>query len=205
MQLTFKYRIKDKHAARLNAQARGVNFVWNYCNETQQKAARARRKWLSGHDLWKLVAGATKEGLDLHSHSAMRVCKEYDKARRQHRRAWLRWRSRKSLGWVPFNTGHVAFRDGAFVFRGETYNVGRHCQIPDDAKAITQDGSMLEVCERHTSQSCSKCGGLPATRPRGIAGLRKSVRRLRCGSGDVNAARNDLRVGQDTLGGGAHV
>ena len=59
--------------ARLNAQAHGVNFVWNYCNETQQKAARARRKWLSGHDLWKLLAGATKEGLDLHSHSAMRV------------------------------------------------------------------------------------------------------------------------------------
>jgi len=73
MQLTFKYRIKEKHAARLNAQAHGVNFAWNYCNETQPKAARARRKWLSGHDLWKLLAGATKEGLDLHSHSAMRV------------------------------------------------------------------------------------------------------------------------------------
>ena len=348
MQLTFKYRIKDKHAARLNAQARGVNFVWNYCNETQQKAARARRKWLSGPDLWKLVAGATKEGLDLHSHSAMRVCKEYDKARRQHRRAWLRWRSRKSLGWVPFNTGHVAFRDGAFVFRGETYNVWLHRQIPDDAKigagsfnqdsrgrwylnvpvevetanlasiekvgidlglnslvalssgetieapqlyrkpeqalaaaqrarkskharrihakarnrrkdflhkkskeiaqkyglivvgdvspkkiaqsrfaksvhdagwadlkhmlsykAITHGGSMLEVCERHTSQSCSECGGLPATRPRGIAGLRKRVFVCDdCGAvldRDVNAARNILRVGQDTLGGGAHV
>jgi hypothetical protein len=57
----------------------------------------------------KLVAGATKEGLDLHSHSAMRVCQEYDKARRQHRKPWLRWRGRRSLGWVPFNTGHVRF------------------------------------------------------------------------------------------------
>ena len=40
MQLTYRYRIKDKHAKRLNAQARAVNFVWNYCNETQMKAAR---------------------------------------------------------------------------------------------------------------------------------------------------------------------
>jgi len=74
MQLTYGYRIKDKHATRLRAQARAVNFVWNYCNETQMKAARDGRKWLSGYDLWKLVAGSTKEGLDLHSHSAMRVC-----------------------------------------------------------------------------------------------------------------------------------
>ena len=134
MQLTYKFRVKDKHAKRLAAQARAVNFVWNYANETQQKAARAGRKWLSGHDLWKLVAGATKEGLDLHSHSAMRVCQEYAKARQQHRKPWLRWRGRKSLGWVPFNTGHVALRDGAFVFRSETYHVWLHRPLPEGAK-----------------------------------------------------------------------
>ena len=27
--LTFKFRLKDKHAAELNRQARAVNFVWN--------------------------------------------------------------------------------------------------------------------------------------------------------------------------------
>lgn len=347
MQLTFKYRVKDKHAARLKAQARAVNVVWNYCNETQRKAAGDRRKWLSGHDLWKLVAGATKEGLDLHSHSAMRVCQEYDKARRQHKKPWLRWRSRKSLGWVPFNTGHVAFRNGAFVFRGETYQVWLHRPLPEGAmigagsfnqdarghwylnipveveaasvasidkvgidlgfaslgtlsdgekieapqfyrksemalasaqrarkkkrtrrihakacnrrkdflhkesakvakryglivvgdvspskiarsrfaksvhdagwadlkqmlayKAIRHGGSMLEVCERHTSQSCSECSSLPASRPRGIAGLRKRVFRCDdCGAvldRDVNAARNILARGQASLGGGAH-
>ena len=36
--LTYQFRVKDKHAHRLDAQARAVNFVWNYCNETQQKA-----------------------------------------------------------------------------------------------------------------------------------------------------------------------
>ena len=95
MQLTYRYRIKDKHAKRLNAQARAVNFVWNYCNETQMKASRDGRKWLTGYDLDRLVAGATKEGLDLHSHSAKRVCIQYDKSRCQHKKPWLRWRSRR--------------------------------------------------------------------------------------------------------------
>jgi transposase len=134
MQITLKYRVRDKHASRLNAQARAVNIVWNYSNETQQKAARAGRRWLSGFDLWKLVAGATKEGLDLHSHSAMRVCQEYAKSRQQRRKPWLRWRGSKSLGWVPFNTGHVSFRDGGFVFRGERYEVWLHRAIPAGAK-----------------------------------------------------------------------
>jgi hypothetical protein len=66
--LTIKLRVRDKHAARLNAQARAVNVVWNYCNETQQKAARSGRKWLSGYDLIQLTSGAAKE-LNLHSHT----------------------------------------------------------------------------------------------------------------------------------------
>jgi IS605 OrfB family transposase len=134
MHLTYRYRVKDKHAARLNAQAEAVNVVWNYCNETQQKAARDGRKWLTGYDLWKLVAGCTKEGLDLHSHSAMRVCLQYAQSRRQNRKPWLRWRSRKSLGWVPFNTGHVKLRDGAFVFNGERYDVWMHRELPEGIK-----------------------------------------------------------------------
>lgn len=134
VQLTYRYRIKDRHAKRLDAQARAINFVWNYCNETQQKAVRDRRKWLTGYDLWKLVAGCTKEGLDLHSHSAMRVCIQYDRSRRQHKKPWLRWRSRRSLGWVPFNTGHVQLRDGAFIFRGERYDAWLHRELPKGAK-----------------------------------------------------------------------
>ena len=40
MTLTIKLRLRDKHAAELNRQARAVNFCWNYLNETQQKAVR---------------------------------------------------------------------------------------------------------------------------------------------------------------------
>jgi putative transposase len=118
--LTFKFRLRDKHAAELNRQARAVSYVWNYCNETQQKAARAKRKWLSAFDLQRLTNGASKD-LDLHAHTIQRVCRAYDDARKTHKKPWLRWRGKKSLGWIPFNTGHVSFDGSAFKFRGVSY------------------------------------------------------------------------------------
>lgn len=45
--ITAKFRLRDKHSVELNRQSRVVNFVWNYCNEVQKKAAQAGRKWLS--------------------------------------------------------------------------------------------------------------------------------------------------------------
>jgi putative transposase len=118
--LTFKFRLRDKHAAELNRQARAVNYVWNYLNETQKKAAQSRRKWLGYHDLARLTAGASKD-LDIHAHTIQRVCCEYARRRDQFKKPWLRWRGCKSLGWVPFNTGHLTFNGEAFKFRGVIY------------------------------------------------------------------------------------
>jgi putative transposase len=119
MQLTYKLRLRDKHATELNRQMRAVNFVWNYCNEAQKHVLRWDR-WMSYGDLAKLTAGAGKE-LDIHAHTVQRVCRAYVDARRTHRKAWLRWRGRRSLGWVPFNTGHVSFDGEVFSFRGVRY------------------------------------------------------------------------------------
>jgi putative transposase len=60
MQLTFRYRVKEKHAAQLAAQAAAVNYVWNFCNETQMRAAKSGRKWLGYRDLDRLTKGATR-------------------------------------------------------------------------------------------------------------------------------------------------
>jgi putative transposase len=346
MQITLKLRLRDKHATELNRQARAVNFVWNYCNETQQKAARAHRKWLSSYNLMQLTAGASKE-LNLHAHTIQRVCRAYDDARKTQKKAWLRWRGRKSLGWVPFNTGHVLFDGEAFTFRGVRYETMHlrdllkpgmrfgagsfnadakghwYLNLPvevacaetayenavgidlglktlatlsDDSKiemprfyreseerlataqrarktkraraihakaknrrkdflhkaanavvkdygtifvgdvspsklakttmaksiydagwagfktllsykALMRGGRAIEVSEAYTSQTCSVCGSLPSSRPKGIACL--EIREWccdNCGSvhdRDVNAACNILRVGLDTLVGGA--
>ena len=38
---TFRYRIKDAtDGTKLDKLARSVNFVWNFCNETQEHALR---------------------------------------------------------------------------------------------------------------------------------------------------------------------
>ena len=133
MQLTYKFRLRDKHAAELNRQARAVNFCWNFCNETQQKAVQSGRKWLTAIDLMKLTAGSGKL-LDIHAHTIQKVCQQYDRSRLAKRKPWLRWRGRKSLGWVPFNTGHVSFDGKTFKFRGVRYETMHLRDLPAGVK-----------------------------------------------------------------------
>lgn len=120
MQLTYRFRLKDKHDSELRRQARAVNYVWNFCGETQKAALRWRKKWPSKYDLQRLTAGASKE-LNVHAHTIQKVCETFARSRDAKRKPMLRWRSKKSLGWVPFNKGHVRFDGEAFVFRGVRY------------------------------------------------------------------------------------
>lgn len=133
MQLTYKFRLRDKHAAELNRQARAVNYCWNFCNETQQKAVQSGRKWLTAVGLMQLTAGAGKL-LDLHAHTIQKVCQQFDRSRSAKRRPWLRWRGRRSLGWVPFNTGHVTFDGETFKFRGQRYETMHLRDLPAGVK-----------------------------------------------------------------------
>ena len=70
-------------------------------------------------------------------------------------------------------------------------------------KAIRQCVVFEEVNEAFSTQTCSSCGALPDSRPRGIAGL--GIREWTCSDcgavhdRDVNAARNILRLGHETL------
>jgi IS605 OrfB family transposase len=74
-------------------------------------------------------------------------------------------------------------------------------------KAVRHGGRVVEASEAMSTQTCSTCGCLPPSRPRGIAGL--AVRDWTCDDcgtvhdRDVNAAKNILRVGLDTLAEGA--
>lgn len=343
--LVVRLRLRDRHAAELNRQARAVNLVWNYCNEAQRHVLRWDR-WLSGFDLQRLTAGSSKE-LGLHSSTIGRVCERYGQCRINARAKSLRFRGSRSLGWVPFSTARVSFDGEAFVFHGRrfepmhlrdlltpgikigagsfnrdaagrwyinvpieietaasapnsrvgldlgvknlaTLSCGDRIELPRfyreaesklaaaqrarkpikrirrihtkianrrkdflhkvstaltsqyglivvgdvspsklaktplaksvlDAgwsgfrhmlsyKAITRGGMCLEVPEANTTQVCSECGCFPASRPKGIAGLR--IREWTCDCGavhdrDVNAARNILRVGLHTLAEGA--
>ncbi len=134
-----KLRLRDRHTAVLNRQAKAVNVVWNYCNEVQQRAARSHRKFLNYHDLQKLTAGSSTL-LDLHSHTIQQVAKTYDRSRSAQHRAWLRFRGAKSLGWVPFNTGHVSVVEpGSVKFRGIVYETMHWRELP--AGTVIRAGS----------------------------------------------------------------
>lgn len=118
--LTIKLRISDRHAADLRRKARAVNFVWNYCNETQIKAAQAGRKWLTGYELGKLCAGSSKM-LGLGANTIDKICQQYAQSRQQRRKPWLRFRGKKSLGWVPFKGVDFKKRGDHFVLYGIKY------------------------------------------------------------------------------------
>ena len=66
-------------------------------------------------------------------------------------------------------------------------------------KARRHQACFIEVDERWTTQTCSSCGALPESRPKGIAGL--GMRHWDCSDcgashdRDANAAQNILRVG----------
>ena len=70
-------------------------------------------------------------------------------------------------------------------------------------KAMARSVVFLKVNEKHTTQTCSCCGAIPASSPKGSAGL--GIREWTCaGCGtlhdrDINAAKNILRLGHQAL------
>ena len=141
MIVVYRYRVKSLNGL-LNLWARAVNFVWNYCNDRQKDALRFGRPWLTGFDLNKLTTGSSKE-LGLHSGSINGTCEQFAKSRAQHHRPYLRYRGRKSLGWVPLK-GRDLHREGdAFRFAGNTFRVFYSRPLPEgkikDATCFSRD------------------------------------------------------------------
>ena len=125
---TLRLRIKDKHHKVLSAMAREVNQVFNFCNETSYRAIRERRQWLSGYDLQKLTNGFSKcDGVLIGSPTVQQVCEDYAKARKQFKKAKLRWRvsspqsSKYSLGWIPFKARALQYKAGQIAFAGQRF------------------------------------------------------------------------------------
>lgn len=129
MILVYRYRVKSLNGL-LDKQARAVNFVWNYCNDTQKHALKWAKRWPTGFDLNKLTTGSSKE-LGLHSGTVNAVCEQYAKSRSQKRRPYLRYRGRKSLGWVPLKGRDLKREGSAFRFAGNTFRVFHSRALPD--------------------------------------------------------------------------
>jgi len=123
---TLKVRVKDKHAAQLNRMARSVNFVWNYLNELSARAIRERGLFLSTYDMHPYTKGAGKD-LGLHSQTLQEIAREYATRRKQFKKTRLAWRKsggvRRSLGWIPVNTGAAKWKNGQVFHNGCYFKV----------------------------------------------------------------------------------
>lgn len=127
---TYRYRVKGTGSKnRLNCMAETVNFVWNFCNDTQKTAVRRRKKWLTGYDLNALTDGSSKV-LGLAAETIQAVGQQYASSRSQKKKRWLRYRGKKSLGWVPFKAKSIKPTADGFRFRGHIYRVWLSRPIP---------------------------------------------------------------------------
>lgn len=127
---TIRVKVKKESYGWLNNASKDVNFVWNWCNSTSEKAIKkyyGAAEWLSGFDLCKLSAGSSKLFDKIGSCTVQRVCMQYALKRKASRKVKLSWRasfgSRASLGWVPFKAAGLKRKGKAFRFCGKSFRV----------------------------------------------------------------------------------
>jgi len=138
MILTYKYRVKDKHSAELRRIARGVNFVWNFCNDTQKHALQWNKKWPTGYELQKLTTGSSVI-MGVSADTINATCVKYYASRKQSKRRILRYRGKKNLGWIPLTGRSIQLIDGKFRYFSKDYCVWLSRDIPVGSRIC--DGS----------------------------------------------------------------
>ncbi|TFZ80197.1 RNA-guided endonuclease InsQ/TnpB family protein, partial [Candidatus Macondimonas diazotrophica] len=89
-----------------------------------------------------LTSGSSRE-LGLHSGTVNAVCEQYAKSRSQKKRPYLRYRGKKSLGWVPLKGRDLKRESDAFRFAGNTFRVFHSRPLPEgkikDGTNFSQD------------------------------------------------------------------
>ncbi len=144
MILTYKYRVKDGGASTrraLRAQARAVNYVWNYCCQIDREAQRRWRagssaKRPTGFDLIKLCTGVSRE-LGLHSDCVSAICQKFADARQATFPKTPRFRSfKRNLDWIPVSTFSRAVKldGGRLTFQKRKYHLWFSRPLPDAGK-----------------------------------------------------------------------
>ena len=148
---TLQYRIKGQTTGKhLVAMGYSVNFVWNFCNQSNVERWAKFRKTFSAFDLNKLTAGCGKD-LGLHSQTVQAVCEEYAKAGKQFKKVKLSWRSRKrSLGWIPFKASGIKINNDTITYGGQSFRVWLSRPIEGNAECRpVRFGSFSQDAQGH--------------------------------------------------------
>jgi transposase len=131
---TFRFRVKDSASGKhLSAAARAVNHVWNHCNAMQIHALDRNQRWPNAAAFQASTKGASK-GLMIPAQTVQGVCEEYLERRYCTRKPKLRWRGRRSLGWVPFKNQTIRVHDAVVRFNGRTIRLWRHRAVDGEIK-----------------------------------------------------------------------
>lgn len=154
---TYRYRIKDSSvAAQLNELARACNQVWNFCNESQEHALRWDQRWPTYQDLCKLTTGSSKE-LGLHSQTVQAVCEQYATRRKQFKKRKLRWRGKRSPGWIPFKASSVKVVEDTVRYAGHAFRFWNNRELPGPIKCVNAAVSVRTPGNAGTLISSLKC------------------------------------------------
>ncbi len=144
MILTYRFRVKDASNGTRNAlraQARAVNFVWNYCCQIDREA---HARWKAGRvakrptafDLANLCRGVTKE-LGIHSDTVDAVCRKFAVARDAGFPKTPRFRSyKRNLDFVPFSNFKrpAKLAGGNLTVLGRAYRLWQSRPLPEGGK-----------------------------------------------------------------------
>lgn len=128
MHITYKYKLSNRGLRHLRVAASKSNYVWNYANETSCKSIKDNHKFLSDFDLDRLTAGTSKL-IKLPSTTIQEINKTYAKSRNQFKKRKLKWRSKKSLGWVPFKAVNIKLVDNQVKFNGHWFRFFKSREI----------------------------------------------------------------------------
>ena len=145
---TLRYRVKDRVTRKhLSAAARAVNLVWNHCNGAQRHALKHNTKWPTEGQLKRLTAGAGKL-IGIPAQTIQGVCEEYIDRRRGSRKGKLRWRGKRSLGWVPFKNQTVRVCGSIVHFNGHKIRLWLHRGVEGRIKSgsFSQDARGRWYC-----------------------------------------------------------
>lgn len=131
---TLHLRVKDKHTKMLNAQAIEVNQVWNFCVGTAKKAVTpfyGKVKFLNKFKFMDLTSGLSKtDDCTLHSQTIQVICEEVaTRTNATKNKKWQIPRFRKSfgsgraLGWIPFKTSAIRYKNGQLHYQNKPISV----------------------------------------------------------------------------------
>ena len=210
---TLKVRVRDKHAGVLRMMASHVNLVWNYANEATAKLWSDRRVWPTAYDVQRLVAGASPF-VQVGDATIQEVVAVHAKSRRQHHTSKLRWRGRRSLGWVPFKSRAARWRNGQVHFNALAFKVWdsyglsqyqfRAGSFVEDARGRWYFCVGVEVARRVRSASVNPSAStLVSRRSRLRARGRSATTRARCARPPRSSRRRSARSGPARRGSGS--